>query len=698
MNFADIQITKLPAVPSVLIDLIEACADADVSFDRLAGIIQQDAALTARVVAVCNSAAYAQWNGTRNFNQLLVLLGLNAIKTIAVTTAVRQFFGQFSVDGGKGLGRLWRQSLGCAFCARNLAELTGYRPVEDAYLGGLLHNIGQLVFLQEFGQRYLETIDAATDPEALSVQEQQTFGADTPSIGARLIREWIPNSFLADAVLYQRETANRVYDSPQLVKLLNLGCRLAWDMAPGRQPETPLDDLFRLNVGVLDDVMEKSLDQATKVVHSYGFGSEPEPAVDDELARQALAKRVRDQALVGALGSVAEEPLPAWEQVLRNFSLLSGAPVIAGFEYTSPDNLLVARQAHGLSNHGKHWAKLELPLEPNRHLLSQACLGRQTLSTLDDDLPDLASVTDAQLRQMLGQPELLALPLLNDRQQLLGGLLVGMGAEQLRTLLGQRALLKYYLQASAHLLQRQAALAQQQAETLEAQAEGFHSRSRRMVHEANNPLSVIRNYLHILASKLDQAHEAQDQIGIIREEIDRVSDILVRMRDSGAEPDTDAHEVDINALLEDIVALFRKSLFATSDIRCDMQLDERLPAISSNRNGIKQIITNLLKNAVEALDGPGQIQVETHDGVNLNGSRYLQIVIADDGPGIPGKILENLFTPVESTKGKGHSGLGLTIVRNLVTELGGNISVLSTANQGTRFEILLPRKRANEDG
>jgi signal transduction histidine kinase/HD-like signal output (HDOD) protein len=698
MKFADIEIIKIPAVPSVLVDLIEACSDADTSFDALGRIIQQDAALAARMVAVCNSAAYAQLNGTRNFNQLLVLLGLNAIKTIAVTTAVRQFFAQFSVDGGKGLGRLWRQSLSCAFTARSLAGLTGYQPTEDAYLGGLLHNLGQLVFLQEFGERYITVIDNAGSLGALTEQELQSFGAVTPKIGAQLVREWFPSSFLADAILYQREDSDRVEDSPQLIKLLNLACRLSWETAPSRLQEPLLDDLFGLNTGVLDDLMERVRSEVREVVQTYGFGSEPDPAVDDELARQALAKRVRDQALVGALGSVASETLPAWDQLLRNFALLSGAPVVAGFEYEAAGNILIACQAIGLSGQGPDLASLELPLKPNRNLLAQACLGKHMLSSLDDPLPDLASVTDAQIRQVFRQPELLALPLVTEQGELLGGLLVGMTADQLRAVLRQRGLLKYYLQAAIHLLKQQRAQFNQKAEMLKAQAEDFHSQSRRMIHEANNPLSVIRNYLHILAAKLDKEHEAQEQIGIIKDEIDRVSDILMRMRDIGSEPDTDASEVNINSLLQDLIGLFRKSLFATAEVNCDLQLDERLPLISTNRNSIKQIITNLLKNAVEALDSRGTVHVETHDQVNFNGTDYVQIIVADNGPGITGEVMAKIFTPVESTKGRGHSGLGLTIVKNLLTELGGNISVRSGPNEGTRFEILLPRKQSNTDG
>jgi signal transduction histidine kinase len=120
-------------------------------------------------------------------------------------------------------------------------------------------------------------------------------------------------------------------------------------------------------------------------------------------------------------------------------------------------------------------------------------------------------------------------------------------------------------------------------------------------------------------------------------------------------------------------------------------LDSSMVAIETNPSAIKQILTNLIKNASEALPSAGRITVETQALVNLNGRNYVEIVISDNGPGIPPEVQEKLFTPVETTKGDSHSGLGLSIVKNLIDELDGSISCRSGAKNGTRFEILIPR-------
>ena len=88
----------------------------------------------------------------------------------------------------------------------------------------------------------------------------------------------------------------------------------------------------------------------------------------------------------------------------------------------------------------------------------------------------------------------------------------------------------------------------------------------------------------------------------------------------------------------------------------------------------------------------GVVSISTGDQVNVNGRQFVELVIADDGPGIPEEVMENIFNPVTSSKGREHAGLGLTIVRNLVSGLNGTISCRNKPKGGAEFVILLPRK------
>jgi nitrogen-specific signal transduction histidine kinase len=85
--------------------------------------------------------------------------------------------------------------------------------------------------------------------------------------------------------------------------------------------------------------------------------------------------------------------------------------------------------------------------------------------------------------------------------------------------------------------------------------------------------------------------------------------------------------------------------------------------------------------------------VTTQDGVNLQGRLYVEIAVADNGPGFPEALRAQLFQPVTSAKGKGHAGLGLSIVKHLVDELGGLASCRSHPAGGAVFAILLPQAK-----
>jgi len=98
----------------------------------------------------------------------------------------------------------------------------------------------------------------------------------------------------------------------------------------------------------------------------------------------------------------------------------------------------------------------------------------------------------------------------------------------------------------------------------------------------------------------------------------------------------------------------------------------------------------LIKNSAEALDTDGQLMVHTRDYVNVDGKQHVELSVADDGPGIDTDIQQQLFSPVRSTKGMGHAGLGLTIVKKMVNELHGSISCRSS-DKGTSFHILFPK-------
>jgi signal transduction histidine kinase len=219
---------------------------------------------------------------------------------------------------------------------------------------------------------------------------------------------------------------------------------------------------------------------------------------------------------------------------------------------------------------------------------------------------------------------------------------------------------------------------------------GVESRLREIVHEANNPLSIIRNYLEVLALKMGDEHQAKNELRILREEIDRTGKIILQLNDLNDVALENNERFNVNSELTDLVEIYQKSLFLTHKTQCEMHLDSGIPPILIGRNLIKQVLINLIKNAVEAMSGGGKIVLTSADRVNLSGREYVEIVVSDNGSGLPDAVRRKLFSPVESSKRHG-SGLGLSISNRLVTELGGTITYRRAASM-SEFRILLPRK------
>jgi signal transduction histidine kinase len=215
----------------------------------------------------------------------------------------------------------------------------------------------------------------------------------------------------------------------------------------------------------------------------------------------------------------------------------------------------------------------------------------------------------------------------------------------------------------------------------------------------NNPLGVIKNYLKILELRLPEKHPAQQDIGIISKEIDRVSHTVGRLNTFSQPWTRKSRSIDINQLISDQLNLMRKSILIPARIHDHLSLQEGLPRVTSDENSLSQVFLNLIKNAAEAMRDGGNLYVSTQH-VQDTTRRFvetgkappgtIEITIKDDGPGIPDHIESRLFEPFVSSKSGDHRGLGLSIVHNIIKELNGSITYESDEKTGTCFRISLP--------
>jgi len=225
-------------------------------------------------------------------------------------------------------------------------------------------------------------------------------------------------------------------------------------------------------------------------------------------------------------------------------------------------------------------------------------------------------------------------------------------------------------------------------------------RLREIVHEANNPLSIIHNYLHILELRLKDYPETHEQLRLIAAEIRRTAAIFKRVVEfpplsltTADKPDVHAQRVDLNDIARNVIELSRGRAETARVVTTLLLFEGGVPVVS-DRDRIIQVMTNLVRNAIEAMPDGGALHVATFSGVYRAGRAGVEFSIRDEGPGLPPAVLERLYEPKTSSKGGDHAGLGLHITARLVTELEGAIDVRTAVGRGTAFSVYLPNLEA----
>ncbi len=732
-----IELEKLPSMPHALLQLLEVISDPDVDFEQISDLIQTDPALTIRVMSVANSGANYHLAQYKNLNHLIIALGLKTVKTIVINSAVQQFFSPFNVDDKGMLAQFWQTSLITAGIAKELAHIVGSTNEDEAYIAGLLHKLGELVCLSHNNDAYITKINEHLSnsenksfydlQSQLSQLEHDFIGASVPEIGAYIVNGINKHSLLGDAILYQRESAKEITDAPYLVQVVNLAHKLAETFSDTKASENQLieyknfifrevSSVFDLNQPLIEEMLEKCYSNFLTAAKSMGISVNDDNKIvtDNQKTQIRLAENVRTIALSSSLNQINSEYLSGRSEKELILQIMQQLNVL----FDLPDSLFLAfdeqsKQLQGQygSNIPEHLlAQFNISMNADTTLPVQSLLKKIPVlshdNTAHQQTENYKSVLDRQLLRLLNTEELLCIPLFDNTNNKNYGVLVsGVSSIRQKNIRREKGLLYEFSKASSEMISRDRNIAGQVQSAIKEEKALQSLEIRKLVHEANNPLSVMRNYLQILSLKINDSQDTklQGQLEILVEEVDRIGQIILRIRNTPETPDMNNNQVNLYELLRQLVSIFEESLFVNAGIVAKLNLDESIPLIQSNTNSLKQILTNLLKNSTEAMPDGGTISINTRDHVNYNGKQFIELRISDTGPGIPYNILENLFNPVKSTKSGEHSGLGLNIIKNLINDLGGTISGSNLYSKqlseksgkqevsGAEFVILLPR-------
>jgi nitrogen fixation/metabolism regulation signal transduction histidine kinase len=217
--------------------------------------------------------------------------------------------------------------------------------------------------------------------------------------------------------------------------------------------------------------------------------------------------------------------------------------------------------------------------------------------------------------------------------------------------------------------------------------------ARRLAHEIKNPLTPIQLSAERMRRRLSTGMNEKDADILERgtrtivQQVETMQQMVNAFSEYARAPDMQISRFDINHLVTEVADLYR-----AQDPHAQIQLDlgADVASIEADRGRVRQILNNLLTNALEALDGVGAARLEVSTRREASGdAEYVAVSVCDNGPGFPRELLGRVFDPYVTSKPKG-TGLGLAIVKKIVEEHGGRIDADNRPEGGARVRVVLP--------
>jgi two-component system cell cycle response regulator len=301
----------LPTLPAVAMRVLELTQNKDVSLDQLAAEIQNDQALSAKILKTINSSFYGLRKPCTTISQAMVMLGLSAVKSLALSFSLVSSLG--SADDEFDHVAYWRRGLYTASAAKTIAREAGRQFEDEAFLGGLFQDLGMQALYQGLGQPYLRVIVAAGDHRNLVRQELGSLEAQHPDIGALLAQRWkLPPDLVAPVKYHERPTAAPP-EYATLVRCVSLG-NTVHDVLTDEHPAEAMRTFraraakwFGFEPASCDDMLRRIAESTLQLSSLFHLdtGSTPDPEQIIERAQDHLAQ-INEQSFRDATAASSE--------------------------------------------------------------------------------------------------------------------------------------------------------------------------------------------------------------------------------------------------------------------------------------------------------------------------------------------------------------------------------------------------------
>lgn len=683
------ELVRLPSPPHVLCKLLDICHDPDSSLGELADLISIDAALTSKLIMAANSGAFAINQPLKNLEQAVTLIGHAQVKTMVATSSIQQLFAGLIESQKKYICNAWLDSIYCAVFARDIAIALGYEYPQDAYLAGLLHDIGQIVFDAKYHDQYIKIINSTTEAETIT-QEISKFGISHTELGADIIERWPSLSpAIADAVRFHHEDEAQLEGGDILCRIVAEASQIArhWceaGSADAKWRSALIDhkDLKDIYIHVHDKLTQTAGKLGIKLARSKSL-TQDQLSKDIEKETVKLARKIRDASLIKVIS--AEETYPA---ILNTPGKLLAKVARDMQLYFSISHLaLLYHDPHSPDHLSLHEVKPADPLcrfslANNKGHAVQSYLEKRQL-WIETEGPDhqKSPVTDRQIVHRLNHQVALCFPLVCEKQAI-GTIVIGCHKTQRNNLEKLTEIISSYLEDIAETwIKHMPNQGRHSGKSAHEQKE-----IAKLIHEISNPLSVIGNYIDIVNAR-SGGTGSDKEIGILKEELQRVRNIVLNFKDGG---EVEPEAVMLNTELRDSIPLYVKSMSPEREIQIMWDLDPADAEIDITRDAFRQIVLNLVKNAIEAQTDDAAIMVSSQNFTNIDGRVYAQFSISDRGRGINTKTRGLLFSPLVSAKEGAGRGLGLSIVADILRAFKGQVRYAKNEVGGALFEVSIP--------
>lgn len=262
LNPYEIKAAELPVLPVTAQKVLGLMSDPDVSIEKLKRLVEIDPGLATKILKIANSAFYGGNRSIQNLNQAILRLGLNSVRSIVVATSMKNTCKTFGLTEKL----LWEQLIGSAMASSTIAKQTRASDPEDAFIGGLLHDIGKIVLNNEHPDVFARIMERVYN-ESVSFEsvEHELFGFSQRKIGASVVKKWeFPESLEMLLLNFDnQEFLGSNQELNNLVAVIKLGDKMCQKIGMGwRKPggdEVTYDNLpeiIGLGEGSMDGLFE----------------------------------------------------------------------------------------------------------------------------------------------------------------------------------------------------------------------------------------------------------------------------------------------------------------------------------------------------------------------------------------------------------------------------------------------------------